>query len=104
MKKIMHAAVRMTNGMVFLGKSHPDCFYQASYVGVKHSQSAKDQGFFTNDGRFLDREKSFEVAWMAGQVDGERAAAILFSEMLWAPVDGGKFKYDSIRGYYDPNL
>lgn len=97
---IKHAAVRMKNGMIFLGKSHADCFHQAKNVGVPHSQKAKDQGFFTSKGRIVDREEAFKIAVDAGQVSGDRPASILFSEMLWSHTDGGTHKYDSVRGYF----
>lgn len=97
---IKHAAVKGSGGMIFLGKSHADCFHQASHAGIRLSGRAQDQGFFTSKGRFVTRPEAYEIAIVAGQIEGERPAPVLFSEMLWSPRDGGKFKYDSIQGYY----
>lgn len=91
---IKHAAVKSVGGMIFLGKSHRDCFHQAHYVDVVMSPKALDQGFFTSHGRYVDREEAAAIAVAAGQVDPQ--VKILFSEDLWL---GGIHKYDSIKGY-----
>ncbi len=97
---IKHAAVISNTGMIFLGKSHADCFHQAFAVGVKMSSSAGMQGFFTNRGRFVSRTVAMTLAFQGNQVEASiDEHGVLFSEMLWSPTDGGKFTYDQIEGY-----
>lgn len=95
---IKHAAVKAENGMIFLGKSHADCFHQARNVGVKMSQKALDQGFFTSKGRYVTRSDAAFVAIEAGQV--REGIVVLFSEDLWSEQADGQFEYDSIKGYW----
>ncbi len=96
---IRHAAVKSTCGMILLGKCHADCFHQGKYIGLKMSSKAEDQGFMTSHGRYVDRLKAYMIAARGNQIE-EKPGEILFSEMLWSPTDFGKFKYDSIEGYY----
>lgn len=96
---IMHAALVAKSGMVFLGKSHADCFHQANAVGVEVSSKADHQGFFTNRGRFVDRKVAAKIADRAGQLS--KPTTVLLSEDLWSPTGGGRFKYDSIKGYFE---
>ncbi len=97
---IKHAAIRGIKGLIFLGKCHADCFRQAVNVGIKISNRADYQGFFTNKGRFVDRKQAFQIAKEAGQISSRITGDILFSEMLWSERDDGNFDYDYITGYY----
>jgi hypothetical protein len=97
-EKIRHAAVRAENcTMIFLGKCHADCFEQAYHIGWKLSSRADHQGFMTSRGRFVNRRDAAKIAFETGQV--KHKIDILFSEDLWSPQDGGRFLYDSVRGY-----
>jgi hypothetical protein len=98
-EKIVHAAVISKNSkMIFLGKSHADCFEQADYVGVKTDGKALKQGFFTSKGRFVIREIAARIAVKAGQV--RKGTTVLCSEDLWSARHGGKHSYDHNYGYY----
>lgn len=96
---IKHAAVMSDQGWIFMGKCHADCFNQMRGVGVPLPKGSVNQGFVTNLGRFVPRDRAMEIALKAGQVSYD--ANFLISEMLWHERDNGKYKYDSIRGYYD---
>jgi hypothetical protein len=96
---IKHAAVISEGGMIFLGKSHSDCFHQAFNVGVKMSSGAEKQGFFTNKGRFVTRSEAAQIARDAGQISP--LINILFSEDLWSESHGGKYSYCQVEGYHD---
>lgn len=97
---IKHAAVMSDQGWIFMGKCHADCLYQMRNVGVNEPQGSFNQGFVTNLGRFVPRNRALDIAYLAGQVV-RYGADVLISEMLWLDEDGKKYKYDSIRGYHD---
>lgn len=98
LERIMHAAVRLEDGRVFLGKCHSDCFRQMSNIGIKAPGAADAQGFVTSKGNFAMRKAAAVIAVDAGQV--REGIVILFSEDLWSPQSDGQFQYDSIKGYY----
>ena len=97
-EEIRHAAVKAKNGMILLGKSHADCFRQGARIGLEMSSRALDQGFFTSEGRFVQRPMAAQIATSAQQVT--KPVKILFSEDLWSHRDGGIFYYDYIKGYH----
>lgn len=99
MELIKHAAVKGPEGLVFFGKCHADCFYQAMNVGLRLPSPAENQGFFTSRGRFVTRSQAHRIAAEAGQIKNS-GPEILFSEMLWSPTDDGQFEYDSVKGYF----
>ena len=99
-ERIMHAAVIALSGQILLGRSHADCFHQGKNMGVDVKSAAKAQGFFTNLGRFVDREVAFNIAKQAGQIAENLTHDILFSEDLWSPTNDGKHSYDYVKGYY----
>ena len=101
MEEIKHAAVKSKCGMILLGKSHACCFRQGSGIGLKMSSRACDQGFVTSEGRFVERPEAADIALAAGQIS--KPVKILFSEDFWAEQYAGKFKYDQIKGYFDPD-
>lgn len=97
-EKILHAAVKSETGLIFVGKCHGDCFWQAANMKIKMSQRANDQGFMTDNGRYVSREEAARIAYEAGQID--KKIEYLFSEDLWSKKDNGKFEYDYIKGYF----
>lgn len=99
MEEIKHAAVISDQGWIFMGKHHADCFLQMRSVGVDVPKGSFNQGFVTNKGRFVPRNRALDIAVESGQVSGPMGDALI-SEMLWHPSDGGQFKYDSTKGYY----
>lgn len=94
---VKHAAVKSKDGWIFIGKHHADCFHKAHNVNIKMSSSADDQGFITNNGRYLKRSEAAELAFKSGQID--KPTQLLFSEDLWSVVYDGKYNYDEVRGY-----
>ncbi|KHD88865.1 MAG: hypothetical protein OM95_07045 [Bdellovibrio sp. ArHS] len=95
---IKHAAVMSDQGWIFLGKCHSDCFHQMRNVGVENPKGSFNQGFVTNHGRFVPRNRALDIAVAAGQCE-RGPADVLISEMLWSERDAGRFNYDSINGY-----
>lgn len=100
-ERIKHAAVKAANGMVFLGKSHADCFWQIKNIGLNASYRSDDQGFFTSKGRYVDRKFAAKIAKRAGQLDpkDKRKVVALLSEDIWHQRD--RFEYSQCRGYYE---
>lgn len=94
---ITHAAIVSSQGMIFIGKSHGECFIKAHRTGVKTSGAAGLQGFFTSQGRYVSRETAADIAWKAKQI--KMPESILFSEDLWSPRHKGAYKYHPIEGY-----
>ena len=40
------------------------------------SRKSKDQGFYTSEGRFVDREEAAYIALLAGQIDTEKCFSV----------------------------
>ena len=97
---LKHAAVRTKDGNILLGKCHADCFHQGANTGIEMSEKALDQGFMSSHGRYLNREEAFLVAVGAEQITGAGNGGVLGSEDLWSKQSGGKYKYDTVKGYY----
>lgn len=94
-ERILHAAILGEDcKSFFMGKSHADCFHQASNIKASISKKAKDQGFITSEGNFVSREEAAKIATAAGQVSNIN---FLFSEDLWST---GPYHYDYVKGYY----
>ena len=53
-----------------IGFRHHDIFQR--FPG-EVSKKMDDQGFYTSNGRFVDRNEAMLIAWWAGQVDEEKA-------------------------------
>lgn len=76
-RRIVCAAVKDSNGSIFLGVRHYDKLMKAPKIGI--------QGFVDNRGEFHTREEAYVIAFDAGQIirrcggdDGR-----LFSENLY---------------------
>lgn len=95
---IKHAAVMSDQGWIFLGMNHANCFMQMRNIGVHEPQGSFNQGFVTNLGRYVPRNRALDIAVEAGQC--ERIGDSLISEMLWDEKDGGKYNYNSVQGYF----
>ncbi len=100
-ERVKHAAVKAENGMIFLGKCHADCFYQGMNVGMEMSSRAKDQGFFTSKGRYVEREEAAKIAKKAKQLDpnDKRKVTVLLSEDIWYQTK--RYIYTQALGYVE---
>ena len=96
---IKHAAIVAQDGMIILGKCHADCFHTLKHIGDRFSNKVEHQGFFTSHGRYVTRDIAARLAFASGQI--KEKTEILCSEDLWHERHGGRFMYDSIRGYYE---
>ena len=95
---VKHAAVKDTRGFVVLAKCHADCFYKGDCIGLTMSKKSKDQGFFTNKGRYVDRKTAARIAKRSKQLDPKstRKVTYLLSEDIWYQKT---VVYCPIRGY-----
>jgi hypothetical protein len=85
--RIAAAAIRF-NGIVLSlppPARHHNCLRAAHDVGYENWRPDHEQGFITNDGRFVDREEVARIAVEAGQLIGraKRHPLGLFSEDVW---------------------
>lgn len=72
--KIIKAAIKGKDGYIYLGKNHSQIIAAHEFGKFKGCE----QGFFTDTGQFVGREKAAEIAFEAGQID--RRCTLLFSE------------------------
>jgi hypothetical protein len=91
---IVASAIKLSDGRVFVGKRHGDCFKTLMAIsiasGVEEEQSRKlhfncTQGFITDQLIFLDRVSAYEEAGSCGQLKkkGVSVGAYLLSEDIW---------------------
>ncbi len=102
MERITHAAVRTVCGLIMFGKCHGDCFQRGAFTGLKMSNGAGSQGFFTSEGRYVNREIAAKIAFTAGQTREDKK--VLISEDLWSRSDGGLYDYDPLKGYVERDV
>ncbi len=76
-----HQPINRERGLTICGLRHHNCFYTASLIGKHLRNKEPEQGFVTNEHRFVSREEAALIAFQAGQV-GERKEK-LYSEDLW---------------------
>ena len=89
---IVASAIRLSNGSVYVGKRHNDCFKNAIDINVLKGYSLEEawklhlnceQGFITDKLEFLNREEAFIHAGKNGQLKNNDGPAYLTSEDLW---------------------
>jgi len=87
---IIASAIKLTDGRVFVGKRHVDCFANVIALHTKMGMDEEDarrlhfncmQGFITEYLVFMNRETAVEEARACGQYSGE--SNLLLSEDLW---------------------
>ena len=59
------------------------------------SRKSKDQGFYTSEGRFVDREEAAYIALLAGQIDIEKCFTVKY-------VDGSAIR--TLKPLYSEDL
>lgn len=59
------------------------------------SRKSKDQGFYTSEGRFVDREDAAYIALLAGQIDIEKCFSVKY-------VDGSAIR--TLKPLYSEDL
>jgi hypothetical protein len=80
MKERIVAAALREDGIVLTGAHHHHIIrYAAPLLGKK--AVGREQGFITNENRFVGREEAAKIAFAARQIEQEKD--ILFSEDLW---------------------
>lgn len=86
MTRITASAVKLKNGMVFVGKRHGDAMRHARNILDSDIKNLIiDDGFITSDLRFLNRFEAYKLAKENGQFRRDYVCGLeeLFSEDLW---------------------
>ena len=80
--KIVAAAV-LKDGYVWTGLRHAELIHQV-FEDTGKRVFQEEQGFWTDDNRFVMREAAAQVAWKAGQLPKDYPCnKVLLSEYLW---------------------
>lgn len=84
-------AQNIDKGMVIGQWRHGNCIYTHTQTKLCRciSDGRQVQGFLTSKGRFVDRWQAMELAYLAGQVDYERAKNKRYTGQY---VDSGLFQ------------
>lgn len=97
---IQFAAIKIMNyNLIIYGKSHEECYKKWMKLNVDKNAVKWENGFLTNNCRFVDRKEASSIAYLSGQIDNYKADQILLSEELWDRKSCGRFKYDETLGY-----
>lgn len=78
MEEIVKSAIRYEN-KIYTGFDHGQCFTQ---LPQGHKGSEIEQGFITNEGRFVDRKEAMKIAKNSGQITYDLGKETLISEDL----------------------
>ena len=91
---IVASAIKLSDGRVFVGKRHGDCFKNLMSISIAlgmDEEAARrlhfncTQGFITDELAFLDREQAYFEAGKCDQFKNKEvpATAYLISEDIW---------------------
>jgi len=87
---MIKCAAIIKDGKVYEGRRHCDCImiYGEAMMAEKKTPDivrSEDQGFVTDTGEFVDREKAYEIAIACGQYNrtSRSTLKILFSEDIY---------------------
>lgn len=78
--KIVAAAI-LQNGKVWIGRRHAEIIPQL--IEDSGEYVTHQQGFWTDDNRFVTRTVARAIAISAGQIEMEASNTTLLSEYLW---------------------
>lgn len=81
-EQIIAAAIRLKGGRIYQSHSHSRCMFDAIANGEKGPVDC-EQGFVTNEGRFVSRTEAMTIAYKAKQT--HRSEGELFSEDVTYP-------------------
>ena len=85
---IIASAVKLSNGKVYIGKRHGDCYQQIKSLGLSKELCRKStQGFITDDLMFLNREDGYYHAYENKQCDKQEPFEANFCEGLYRPIE-----------------
>jgi hypothetical protein len=82
---ITRAAIKTSGGRIYIGSEgerHGDIMRENFLAGHEENFHGAIQGFWTQDGRFVDREEAANIALEAGQIS-KIPAEVFTSENLW---------------------
>ncbi len=95
---IKAAAIKRSDGIISIGKSHADIIKKSPYGTCKKGSIS---GFLTSKDRFVDKQEAAKIAILSGQIIPGPNLIIrscgLLSENIWSDSN---YKYDEDKGYY----
>lgn len=68
--------------IIITGKRHSNCF-ELLYLNWEYDKTKVEQGFYTDQSRFLDRYEAMELALSTGRLAAPTKYKELWSEDLW---------------------
>jgi hypothetical protein len=89
MQLIVSSAVKLSNGSVFTGKRHGDCYQMIKFItGDKESCKDSIQGFINDKLQFLDRTEAYHEALSCGQCRAQEPNAMILEHfgIEWKPM------------------
>lgn len=63
---ILHAAIKATNGITYIGHRHHNCFNTMQECKITHIGAT--QGFIDTNGKFHTREQALKIAQQNNQI------------------------------------
>jgi len=85
---IISSAIKLSNGSVFVGKRHGDCYQAIRYITQdKESCKGSIQGFLTDKLEFLNREEAYYHAFACGQCKEQMFNQELYEKCLMTGLD-----------------
>jgi hypothetical protein len=77
----VHQPKNIDRGFVICGRRHHNCYTTYALIKNADMRAPNEQGFLTDDDRFVDREEGMRIAFEAGQIPEKKLR--LFSEDLY---------------------
>lgn len=74
--------IRPDYPIIWTGKRHADILENMFHRGIHYDKKALEYGFYTDDGKFLDRYEARRYAIECGQITSSEYLE-LYSEDLW---------------------
>ena len=88
---IIASAVKLSNGKVYIGKRHGDCYLQIKNFGLEKALCTDSiQGFITDDLEFLNREQGYYHAYKNKQCNKQEPFGANFCKWLQRPIEKWK--------------
>lgn len=83
---IIASAIKLTDGRVFVGKRHGDCYSNYKLITKSDKPDGRTlnafQGFINDRLEFLLRDEAYHEALACGQIE-DSGIELLYSEDLW---------------------
>lgn len=89
MTTLVDAAIRYPGGRTYTGKRHAICIAKAKKTGTHLRRDKFEQGFITDEHKFVNRDEAKAIAILSGQISEDHTGT-LYSEDLWPHAAEGE--------------